>query len=209
MQTPSTFWEAPETVARFHHRAPDIHWRALLESRGWPAGTRSLDLGCAAGRNAPPALAAGLRPVLYDRSHAMLAAAGATGAPRVRGTMDALPFATASFGVVLALGVYHCARSDAELSAALAATARVLAPGGILLASLFSREMLPPDAPREPGQTMCYRSHGELLCRPDAEQLTAHLRTVGLEPEAPPESRPGPPESGRVTLLVTCRRAGT
>ncbi len=209
MPTATPFWEDPETVARFAGRATDVHWQALLDSQTWPAGARVLDLGCAAGRNAPAALAAGLRPLLLDPSRAMLRAAATTGAPRVRAAMTALPCATAAFELVLALGVFHCAVSDAELAAALAETARVLRPGGRLLCSLFSRDMLPAAAVAEPGQGCLYRHDGELLCRPDATQLTAALTAAGLVPVAPVETRLGPPGTGRATLLVTCRRAAT
>jgi SAM-dependent methyltransferase len=123
--------------------------------------------------------------------------------------MAALPFTDGAFAVALALGLFHCAVSDAEFDAALAETARVLQPGGTLLASLFCRAMLPAEATPEPGQTLCYRLGDQVLCRPDAAQLTARLKAVGLEPVAPPEERPGPPESRRVTLLVTCHRTGT
>lgn len=209
MHDVTPFWEAAETVARFAGRAADIHWQALLDSQTWPPGTPVLDLGCAAGRNTPAACAAGLRPVLLDYSRAMLHAAGGAGAPRVRGSMTALPFADASFELVLCLGVYHCATSDADFEAALAETARVLRPGGRLLASLFSREMLPAEAAPVAGQRYCHRVGDELLCRPDAAQLDAALRAAGLVPEAPVTTRLGPPDSGRVTLLTTCRRAAT
>lgn len=206
MPASTPFWEDPATVARFAGRAADIHWQALLDSQVWPPGTPSLDLGCAAGRNVPAALAAGLRPVLLDYSRAMLREAGATGAPRVRGSMLALPFAAASFELILATGVFHLATCDADFATALREAARVLRPGGRLLCSLFSRDMLPPEAVLASGQACCYRVGGEVLCRPDAGQLTDHLHAAGLIPEQPAQSRPGPPESGRVTLLVTCRR---
>lgn len=201
------FWEDPETVARFAGLAPDIHWQKLLDSRGWPAGARSLDLGCAGGRNLAPALAAGLRPIAFDRSTAMLQTAARAGTSRVRGTMLALPFAAQTFELILCTGVFHCASTDAELAHALAEAARVLRPGGLLLGSVFSHAMLPPEAVAVTGQQTCYRVDDETLCRPTPEQFEAALTTAGLPLAQPLDIRPGPPDSGRVTLLALARRA--
>src|SRR5690606_4321432 len=62
---------------------------------------------------------------------------------RIRiGLMDDLSaFADASFDLVVALGIYHSARSLVQWERALAETARVLRPGGRLLVNHFTPEV--------------------------------------------------------------------
>jgi SAM-dependent methyltransferase len=57
------------------------------------------------------------------------------------GRMDDLGrYADASFDLVVALGIYHCAQSRAEWERAISETARVLKPGGRVLVSVFTPE---------------------------------------------------------------------
>jgi SAM-dependent methyltransferase len=112
---------------------------------------RVLDLGCAAGRNAVLLAEKAFDLQARDGSSAMVAktrerVARVLGAGeaqrRVRtGKMDDLgEFSDAFFHLVVALGIYHCARSRAEWDRALSETARVLAPGGKVLVSVFTPE---------------------------------------------------------------------
>ena len=112
---------------------------------------RVLDLGCAGGRNAVLLAEKGFDVEALDASPAMVARtreriAAILGAGeaerRVRvGRMDDLsPAADATFDLVLALGLYHCAQSRAEWERALSETARVLQPGARLLVSVFTPE---------------------------------------------------------------------
>jgi len=80
-------------------------WRAIEAGLGDDLGTVSsvLDAPGGTGRFAPFVARAGRRLVLADLSCAMLAEARATGAPRVCADALALPFADASFDLVLCM----------------------------------------------------------------------------------------------------------
>ncbi len=147
----SSVWEEPEAVARFADRDPDLRLLEILDGVADPGALRVLDLGCAGGRNAALLAARGCHLQALDGSRAMVehtrrrvaAILGpAEAARRVhRGAMDDLSrFADASFDLVVALGVYHCAASAAEWHGAVAETARVLVPGGRLLVAAFTPE---------------------------------------------------------------------
>jgi len=66
----------------------------------------------------------------------------AEAAKRVRvGRMDDLGrYADASFDLVVALGIYHCAQNRSEWERSLSETSRVLKPGGRVLVSVFTPE---------------------------------------------------------------------
>ncbi len=145
------FWESPENVERFSAREPDVRLAALISDFPDPRAARALDLGCAGGRNAVFLVRLGFDVCAVDASEAMVAETRrrlaallgeAEAQRRVRtGRMDDLGWAPgASFDLVVALGIYHCAQSRAEWDRALSETARVLAPGGRLLVSVFTPE---------------------------------------------------------------------
>jgi SAM-dependent methyltransferase len=149
MATP--FWDSPENVERFAAREPDVRLGELLREYSSPAKARVLDLGCAAGRNAVLLAQRGFDVEAVDASAAMVAKTRERMTPilgaaeserRVRvGRMDDLSWAVnESFDLVAALGLYHCAESRPEWDRALSETARVLAPGGKLLVSVFTPE---------------------------------------------------------------------
>ncbi len=144
-------WEAPESVAKFAARDPDVRLLELLDGYRDPGAVRVLDLGCAGGRNSEVLVRRGFDLHALDASRAMVAHTRSRltailgeeqAARRVRrGRMDDLSrFAEGDFELVVALGIYHCATSRAEWDAALAETARVLRPGGKLLVALFTPE---------------------------------------------------------------------
>jgi len=103
------------------------------------AGRRALDLACGSGRYSLLLQQRGARLVVgSDLSAGMLARAPL--AHRVRADMASLPFAAASFDLVVSgLAVGHAPSLDAWM----AEVARVLAPGGALVYSDFH-----PDAAR-------------------------------------------------------------
>jgi len=123
--------------ARTHGRRDVAFWRSLaLRSRG-----RVLELGCGTGRLLTPLARAGARITGIDRSLPMLAHAIERSRrlpkrrrPRiVRGDIRALPFARASFDLVMApYGMLQSLVRDRDLAAALADCARVLKRGGTL-----------------------------------------------------------------------------
>ena len=147
----SSFWESPENVERFAARDPDVRLAEMIGEYRDPSATRVLDLGCAAGRNAVLLAHNGFDVVAVDASAAMVAKTRerlasilgpAEAQRRVRvGRMDDLSWAgDSSFSLVVALGLYHCAQSRAEWDRTLSESARVLAPGGRLLVSVFTPE---------------------------------------------------------------------
>ena len=91
-----------------------------------PKHARVLDVGCGGGRNLTWFEASGCRTVGVDRKRVAGARAIAEGAQ--------LPFASASFDVVLSIAVLHFARDDEHFLAMLAEMERVLRPGGLFFA---------------------------------------------------------------------------
>ncbi len=208
---PLPTWERPDTVDRFAARDPDLRLLEILEAVADPAAFRVLDLGCAAGRNTVVLAGRGFDWVALDRSRAMVARTrrrvaellGADEAARrvLRGRMDDLAEqADASFDLVIALGVYHCASSAPEWGGALAESARVLAPGGRLLVSVFTPETdlhgtgVHP-LPGEPHLYSGFSSERTFLV--DAETLDREMARHGLEPVVPTKTVRVELEKGR------------
>jgi len=153
------FWERPEVVERFAARPPDDRLVALLSAA--PRSTRVLDLGCAAGRNAEWLAREGFDVYACDASEAMVtytrrrlaAYLGEAEAHRrvVLCAMDELTvFASESFDVVVALGIYQQAQDVEEWHRAVAQTARVLRPQGQLLVQHFAVGSQPWPQPLRP-----------------------------------------------------------
>lgn len=159
---------------------------AMLALMPEVAGRRALDLACGSGRYGLLLQERGASLVVgSDLSAGMLARAPLS--HRVRADMSSLPFAAASFDLVVSgLAVGHASDLDAWMAEA----ARVLAPGGALVYSDFH-----PDAARA-GMTRSFTDAGgqrhELLHAlhdPDAH-LAAAWR-AGLVLEARREVRIG------------------
>jgi len=182
-------WNDPARVDEFARREPDHRLRSLLDRLGAPPERPVLDLGCAGGRNLRALAARGVPAVGLDASAPMLERARVeAGARVVRGRMDALPFPDDVFGWVVALGIYHCARSVAEWEAAVSESARVLVPGGLLLLSAFAPGTRLHRGPfREaPGEAPVHVDpDGRRAVLLDAAALDARLAALGLVPEAP------------------------
>jgi SAM-dependent methyltransferase len=99
------------------------------------AGRLVLDVGAGTGVASEALRAAGARPLAVDLSHGMLAWRRATRPPAVVGDVLALPLASAAAGGVVAAFVLNHLEKPV---AALAELGRVVAPGGPVLASVFS-----------------------------------------------------------------------
>jgi SAM-dependent methyltransferase len=208
---PKSFWESPENVARFAARAPDLRLARLVPGYADPRAVRVLDLGCAGGRNAVFLAERGFDVVAVDASEAMVAETRIRFAPlqgeaeaarRVRlGRMDELGWALdASFELVVALGVYHCAQSRAEWDRALSETARVFVSGGKLLVSVFTPETdltgrgIAP-VPGEPDVYEGFESGRSVLV--DAPTLDADMARHGFSPIVPTQVARPKVEVGR------------
>ncbi len=124
---------APSYPSRPHNRLMEIEQAVVQSLLPDVAGRDALDAGCGTGRYARLLAARGARVVGVDLSLPMIAQAKAANRGLVCASVDALPFATRSFDVVvsgLALGdVPHLAPAVVEL-------ARVLRPGGRLIYSV-------------------------------------------------------------------------
>lgn len=109
--------------------------RAALELAPPLPGRLVLDVGCGTGAFLAAYAAAGCRVAGVDASEDMLAAARrrlGPGAVLVQGDAAALPFASASAGVVTATMLFH-SLLPAQRAAALAEMARVAGPGGCVV----------------------------------------------------------------------------
>jgi demethylmenaquinone methyltransferase/2-methoxy-6-polyprenyl-1,4-benzoquinol methylase len=109
----------------------DVRWRRrAVAALDLAPGARVLDLACGTGDLCRELVSAGYRPVGVDRSDGMLKEAS-TDAPLVRADAERLPFLDASFdGVVCGFAL----RNFVELDPVFRACARVLRPGGRLVA---------------------------------------------------------------------------
>jgi SAM-dependent methyltransferase len=94
-----------------------------------PPGGRTLEIGCGEGRVSRDLTARGHRVTALDASPTLLDAAREreSAVEYVLGHAEALPFADASFDVVVA---YNVLMDVADMPAAVAEAARVLSPGG-------------------------------------------------------------------------------
>lgn len=207
----SSFWESPENVERFAAREPDLRLAEMIRDYSDPSVTRVLDLGCAAGRNAVLLAQNRFDVEAVDASAAMVAKTrerlasilgSAEAERRVRvGRMDELSWAgDATFDIVVALGLYHCAQSRAEWDRALAESARVLAPGGRLLVSVFTPETDLTGRGIRPveGQSHVYEGfESGRAFLVDAASLDQEMARHGLKPLKPTYTARPKVETGR------------
>lgn len=192
-------WNDPERVRCFASRDPDHRLVPLVDALPDPQGVRVLDLGCAGGRNTVFLAERGLDLFALDAAEAMVAetrarVAGVLGEAQaerrvVQGLMtDLSRWADETFQLVVALGVYHQAQSEAEWFEALAETERVLAYGGRVLVSSFAPGTGKSNEPLElvEGTRFLYEGmHDDHLCLRDADGLDADFAELGFVPETP------------------------
>jgi SAM-dependent methyltransferase len=211
----TSIWEHPESVEKFARRDPDSRLLEILARAGKPADLKVLDLGCAAGRNTAVLAARGFdfhaldgsRPMIAHTRNRVAAILGEREAERrVRlGKMHELgAFATAAFDLVVALGIFHCASSHREWSLTLDESARVLAPRGLLLVSVFTPETdlhgtgVHP-IPGKPHLYSGFSSGSTYLV--DAPTLDAEMTDRALQPVVPSKTVRVALENGRRVVV--------
>jgi SAM-dependent methyltransferase len=191
-------WSTPETVQSFTQSAPNAALLAFAEAelRRRGPGSRLLDIGCGAGRNAVPLAKLGWSVLGVDLSGPMLAASASRMVhplevgrlDLIQAPMDRLPVQTGCIDAVVAHGIWNLARSGAEFRCALHDAARVLRPGGALFLFTFSRHTLPPDTPPVLGETFVFTQFsGAPQCFLTEPQLLAELQAGGFasDPDVP------------------------
>jgi SAM-dependent methyltransferase len=204
-------WEDPERVEEFARKPPDHRLVPLIEAETEPSRLRALDLGCAGGRNTVFLAEHGVDVVATDGSAAMVERTRQRLAPIlgpeaaekrvIHTTMERMPWAAdGAFDLVVALGIYHNARSPEEWQAALAETARVLRPGGRALVSVFTPETDLHGQGKEPvaGVPHLYeRPDGRRMYMVDPSTLDRDMAAHGLKPLEPTALAEGRVEVGR------------
>lgn len=141
--TPST--RNVDDVSGFEDRAESwIQWARWPHDAYWyyrdaffellpPPPRRTLDIGCGEGRVSRDLAARGYDVVGVDASQSLVAAARAEGGEFLVGRAEELPFADASFALVVA---YNSLMDVDEMPEAVAEIGRVLEPGGALCACI-------------------------------------------------------------------------
>ncbi len=189
-------WEKQDIVDNFARKKPSDALLRFVEEFAASRRLRILDAGCGAGRHMRPLLASGHDCHGTDVSANMLKAAAQSLREVVDDAddrlhcagMDALPFETASFDMIISHGVWNLARTEQELRSAMSEAARVLADGAVLYLTTFSRNTLPPDALPVSGSRFIFTDfNNEPQTFLTPEQLDAELRAVGFVRD---ESRP-------------------
>lgn len=208
----SGFWEEREQVERFAAREPDVRLSKLLSRYRQPGSVRVLDLGCAAGRNTVLLAGQGFDVLAVDASQAMVAETRRRLEPffdppqlerRVRvGRMDELGWVeSGTVDLLVALGIFHQARSWSEWERALAEASRVVRAGGLALVSVFTPETdLTGEGTRavagEPHVYEGFHGGGRLVLVEPAT-LDSEMKRRGFTPETPTETARRELEPGR------------
>lgn len=221
-------WEQQQTVAGFASGGPnDVLIAYARRFLGRSRQPWCLDIGCGAARNALPLARLGFRVVAVDLSAPMIDAARArvVAGPEqaaldlVMAPMAPLPFADATFDLIVAHGVWNLATSGAGFRSAIREASRVARQGAGLFLFTFSRHTLAADAAPDPGETFVFSSwNGEPQCFLSEEALIDELGRVGFERDSPgplteynvpaarmPRVRSGPPVIYEGTFVRTER----
>lgn len=212
------------------HRFWNAEWEKADKSSPWavpepwaidhvstlPPGSHILDLGAGIGRHALAFADLGHQVTALDASEAATAAIEAAAFARglavraVHAPMTDLPFEPASFDHVLAWNVvYH--GDETVVRRTLTEIARVLRPGGTLLATMLSARRLPVERALANGREICRNTwvfdgpgdkvHPHYFCNgPDLLSLLWSFEILTLFDR--PHTKPGSPGTG------TCLRSG-
>lgn len=181
-------WEEPHTVTGFINAPPNhtllTFARHFLEDG---RGSRCLDIGCGAARNAIPLTELGFQVTGTDLSEPMLDAArkrsvsAGVSLDLVLAPMAPLPFRNASFEFIIAHGIWNLAHSGSAFRAAIAEAARVACHGAGLFLFTFSRNTLPLNALPDPGESFVFSTwNGEPQCFLTETQILEELAYVGF-----------------------------
>jgi len=135
--------EPAETLRRTFGEI-DIYLFDQLHRGRIAEGMRVLDAGCGEGRNLVYLLGRGFDvwgvdadPAAVETVRRLASSMHADAETRFRvGSVEAMPFADASFEVVISSAVLHFAADEAQWNAMVREMWRVLAPGGLLFARL-------------------------------------------------------------------------
>jgi quercetin dioxygenase-like cupin family protein/2-polyprenyl-3-methyl-5-hydroxy-6-metoxy-1,4-benzoquinol methylase len=183
-------WEDPRTVAGFVSGEPNHQLITFARRFLDPARTaRCLDLGCGTARNALPLAEMGFDVTGTDLSMPMLRAAGERAARHptrlpvtfMHASMAPLPFASHTFDLIVAHGIWNLARSGNEFRSAVTEAARVARPGAGLFVFTFSRHTLAADAKPDAGESIVFSSwNGDPQCFLTEDELLVELARVGF-----------------------------
>jgi len=219
-------WEDARTVAGFVSGTPNavlIDYARRFLAHSHPP--QCLDIGCGAARNAVALAELGYRVSGTDLSAPMVQAArdrvrAMSPPPQVEvllAPMAPLPFADATFDLIVAHGIWNLAQSGTEFRAGVAEAARVAKPGAGLFVFTFSRHTLRPDARPDEGESVVFSSwNGEPQCFLTEQELIDELARVGFIRDEPGPlteynlPRPGELRAGGPPVIYegTFRRQG-
>lgn len=139
-------------------------------------GSRVLDLGAGIGRHALAFARMGHRVTAFDASETSVATVRQVSQREgfaldtVLGSMSALPFADGSFDHVLAWNViYH--GDETVVRSTLAEVARILRPGGTLMATMLSARRLPVEQAKAKGHEV---SAGTWIFEGEGDKIHPH-----------------------------------
>ena len=186
-------WSTPATVAGFAQSQPNPTLIGFAEAElRAHRGTRALDIGCGAARNAAPLAVLGWTVLGIDLSTPMIAAAAERSRTEVSprhlhfaiATMDRIPAVSGSFDLIVAHGIWNLAASTSEFRRGVREAARVARPGAGLFVFTFSRNTLPPEAQPVAGEAFVYTQFsGQPQCFVTDRQLLSELADAGFTQE--------------------------